>query len=391
MRNEIHEQFHKLDEFNVINKKWLEEIEDTVLIMKKGKTLEILNSIEAIDNSILNVDGEDLKECFFDSVVAPVPILKNSKRSKDEMPPCQIQSNIDFQRNVIIETNDSLSPFDKRGINRHVSFGTPDQSMGEIDSSIPSPLFRSDRIHEDNESEGIILNESDISSSGTETSTQQIDDDFHTPTRESAVSIALKSSFERLSTNSASKVSFDNPLEYDSLVTPPKEINRSPKWADADSLRMSFGRPSLGTIDSQADSTHSNMIDSEELTKEAQRFREKWLKIVQEKSPSPDGDESDIDTLSTENDETMFSSDVEINSNSIPQWADESSILKALNEQKSIDPDTIFTDFHPTCALSEVFNHYNPQWQLRNESQKWDKDGITKEEITMFKKAIGLQ
>ena len=171
------------------------------------------------------------------------------------------------------------------------------------------------------------------------------------------------------------------------------------RFVDSGDLRMSLDPSSLAFLreEAQGDGV-SNMLS--QVSSSAAQFREKWKESVHEKNlesmaglPSEevksyqmsDHDDDEDDDLE------MFETDpAQVHGKVVPSWARAENLEKQLRKQKQIDPDTIFPDFSLTCTLSDVFNVNNPRWTTRNESQMWDYDACTPEELQQFKQLLGL-
>jgi hypothetical protein len=80
----------------------------------------------------------------------------------------------------------------------------------------------------------------------------------------------------------------------------------------------------------------------------------------------------------------------EIRGQEIPEWARAANLLPLLQQQQTIDPDRIFTNFQRTCDLNALFEKKKKTFQVRGESGAWDADGLTPTEEINYKKAVGL-
>ena len=170
------------------------------------------------------------------------------------------------------------------------------------------------------------------------------------------------------------------------------------RFVDAGDLRLSLDPSSLGFLREEAKEANvSNMLS--QLSSSAAQFREKWKGIVQEKNletqsaKTVTGDSYQMSDHDDDDDEDleMFDKDPEeVHGKTVPSWARAANLEKQLRKQKTVDPDTIFSDFSMTCALTDVFNAQNPRWTTRNESQMWDCDACSPEELRQFKQLLGL-
>ena len=73
----------------------------------------------------------------------------------------------------------------------------------------------------------------------------------------------------------------------------------------------------------------------------------------------------------------------------IPSWARAKNLIVELQNQQSIDPDTIFTNFDTTCNLDEMFET-NKKFKNRGDSGYWEGDNFTKDEDERYKRAVGI-
>jgi hypothetical protein len=80
----------------------------------------------------------------------------------------------------------------------------------------------------------------------------------------------------------------------------------------------------------------------------------------------------------------------EIRGQEIPEWARAPNLLKLLEQQQTVDPDRIFTNFQRTCDLNALFEKKKKTFQGRGESGAWETDGLTPAEEISYKKAVGL-
>lgn len=80
----------------------------------------------------------------------------------------------------------------------------------------------------------------------------------------------------------------------------------------------------------------------------------------------------------------------EVRGQTIPIWAKASNLLVELQKQQTIDPDTIFLNFDYTCDLCKMFDSKKRSFKVRGDSGWWAGDGTTQNEISQYKKAVGL-
>ena len=354
LNSDLNKQYNKLFYIAEKNQNWLKNINKTINLSISEQISENKN-----ENEFLSIESSS---SFF--------ISSNSETL--------LINNIETENNIS-STSSLKTPNEKRNSERHVSFETPNNQIEDnIDNLIPSPLSEAKKL----ESDTISLNESDISS----------DENNEIEGRSSIANTILNNSFQRISDGIMKSLSDTN------LILNPNTnlINNKMKFQDSDSLRLSIDRESL--LISRNSLCEISPIEefSSELTEQANQFKKKWLEIVKEREQLINKNninfEEEINSSSEFEDDEIIKQvdDNLLNNNNIPTWVKPEILTKLLIQQSKIDPDTIFLDFHPTCALTEVFNNFKPQWQLRNESQKWDEDGLTVEEISKFKKAIGL-
>ena len=101
---------------------------------------------------------------------------------------------------------------------------------------------------------------------------------------------------------------------------------------------------------------------------------------------------SDVDESDEENESSFVVDDsFQINGQIIPEWAKASNLIIELQEQQSIDPDSIFPYFDPNVDLSQMFNKKKKLYKIRGDSGWWAVDGVTQTEILSYKKAIGFE
>jgi hypothetical protein len=74
----------------------------------------------------------------------------------------------------------------------------------------------------------------------------------------------------------------------------------------------------------------------------------------------------------------------------LPEWACKPNLTVELERQQSIDPDTIFPRFEPTCDLMAMFDKKKRPFQTRGESGHWGGDALTKDEDENYRKQAGF-
>eukprot|EP01124_Arcella_intermedia_P031581 TRINITY_DN7165_c0_g1_i1.p1 TRINITY_DN7165_c0_g1~~TRINITY_DN7165_c0_g1_i1.p1 ORF type:complete len:1388 (+),score=568.33 TRINITY_DN7165_c0_g1_i1:37-4200(+) len=77
--------------------------------------------------------------------------------------------------------------------------------------------------------------------------------------------------------------------------------------------------------------------------------------------------------------------------NGIPSWCSKKNLLSALQQQQSVDPDTIFGPMlNSFCNLDEVFSKKNLDQTTRKHSNLWtSKDSVSAQEELLYKKKMG--
>lgn len=174
-------------------------------------------------------------------------------------------------------------------------------------------------------------------------------------------------------------------------------------FVDSNDLRYSIDNSALiEVVKDQKPTIFSLSSHVQDLENSAAKFRKKWMEIVEEKNHSTnpstlsqddiDEGEYQISDHSSDSEElASFDIDsIEIHGKTIPKWARPENLNRYLKKQQKIDPDTIFPSFAATCQLTDVFNRSNPRWQIRSDSNAWENDKVTPEEMEIFKRSVGL-
>ena len=79
----------------------------------------------------------------------------------------------------------------------------------------------------------------------------------------------------------------------------------------------------------------------------------------------------------------------------IPEWAQRSKLLEALEKQNAdgpnkLDPDKIFGEVL-TCNLADIFDKKKSRYQRRTSSGNWTKDHVTFHEKLTYKRTMGYE
>ena len=99
---------------------------------------------------------------------------------------------------------------------------------------------------------------------------------------------------------------------------------------------------------------------------------------------------SDPNDESSDCEEYYVNDAAEIRGQEIPQWARATNLIKELQKQQTIDPDSIFFGFETSCDLDEMFEMKKKSFKVRGDSGWWVGDAVTPEEVQRYKQALGL-
>lgn len=73
-----------------------------------------------------------------------------------------------------------------------------------------------------------------------------------------------------------------------------------------------------------------------------------------------------------------------------PEWAQPSSVLAALDQQRTLNPDRIFGEFKPP-RLEDIFKGQAiKKFRPRGSSANWSKDRLTAQETENYAKVMGF-
>jgi len=91
----------------------------------------------------------------------------------------------------------------------------------------------------------------------------------------------------------------------------------------------------------------------------------------------------------------LISPFIHFQSTQIPDWAQKSNLIPALERQflegpDRIDPDTIFPEV-ATCDLEAIFDRSKARYNKRTSSGNWTKDRVTASETLVYKRTMGFK